>query len=168
MSRFLLRGLGAGVVALAVAAGAPVSRDLVLVGFLVSLGLLAAMQLLPGLARAQGGAGESLFERALRRRVAGPSRPAELVRLEDQVRLAVSLASDVHARLRPLVAETAAQRLRSRHGVDLERDPEAARRLLGEEAWELVRPDARPPEDRFARGIPPARLRRILDSVEAL
>jgi hypothetical protein len=157
-----------GVAAFAVAALAPVPGEAVLAGALVLLGALTAAELVRVIARVQGGTRESAFERALGRRPAAAPRPDDLVRLEDQVAMAVSLASDLHARLRPLVAEVAAQRLRTRHGVDLERRPDAARALLGEEAWELVRPDAAAPADRFARGISSARLARCLDAVEAL
>lgn len=42
--------------------------------------------------------------------------------------------------LRDRVREIAAHRLLTRHNVDLEHNPALARRLLGEELWELVRP----------------------------
>lgn len=166
--KLLLRALAGTVAALAVASAAPVPGEAVAVAYLLFLGLLAVAAIVPVIVRPQGGVRESAFERALARRPSAPGRPEELVRLEDQVSLAVSLEADLRARLRPLVAEVAAQRLRSRHGLDLERDREAARALLGEEAWALVAPDAPRPPDRFAPGIPPARLARILDAVEAL
>jgi hypothetical protein len=74
----------------------------------------------------------------------------------------------VHLRLRPALREAAAQRLRVRHGVDLDADPRRARALLGDETWELVRPDVKPPSDRFGPGITPAQLGRTLDVLEAL
>ncbi|MBD0330788.1 MAG: hypothetical protein ICV64_11890 [Thermoleophilia bacterium] len=166
--RLLQRILVAAVAATVVAGFVPALREAAVAAYAVFLGVVAAAELVPALARVQGGQRRSAFEAVLARRPGRPERPEELVRLENQVTLAVSLAGDVHARLRPLLAEVVAHRLGVRHGLDLERDADAARALLGQEAWELVRPDASPPADRFASGIPPARLARVLDAVEAL
>jgi hypothetical protein len=126
------------------------------------------LELVAAAARAQPAGAASAFERALRRKPSKAGRPDELTRLEDQVRLATVAALDTHRRLRPALREAAGHRLRVRHGVDLEADPRRARELLGEEAWELVRPVERPPTDRFAPGVSPARLGRVLDAIEAL
>ena len=58
--------------------------------------------------------------------------------------------------------------LLSRRGIELERQPDAARTLLGEELWELVRPDREPPRDRAAPGLELSSLRTMVDSLEAL
>jgi hypothetical protein len=62
----------------------------------------------------------------------------------------------------------AAARLASRHGIDLDRRPDAARALLGEEAWEWLRPDRSPPADRFGRGVPRERVTAVIELVESL
>ena len=55
-----------------------------------------------------------------------------------------------------------------RRGIDLERSPDRARRLLGPDVWELIRPDRPPPEDRTARGIALADVERAVDALERI
>jgi hypothetical protein len=81
-----------------------------------------------------------------------PLRPADLVRLERLVVTGRSSAGDVHQRLRPVLQEVAAARLRP-HGVWLNRNPEQARALLGDELWELLRTDRPRPADPRAPGL---------------
>jgi hypothetical protein len=52
--------------------------------------------------------------------------------------------------------------------MSLDGEPESARRLLGDETWELLREDRPPPEDRHARGLPPDQVRRVVESLERL
>ena len=66
--------------------------------------------------------------------------------------MAGSAAFDVHFRLRPVIAELAAELLSSRRGIDLERDPERAHAVLGDDVWELVRPDRPQPAERHGSG----------------
>ena len=70
-----------------------------------------------------------------------------------------------HTQLRPLVLEIAEARL-ARRGVRL--DGDEARRLLGPQAWDLVRPDRPAPPDDRAPGIAPSELQAVLDRLEAL
>jgi hypothetical protein len=97
-------------------------------------------------------------------------RPAvvdSLDRAENLVAISISTAGDTHWRLRPVVRDVAAAALHGR-GVELDRDPDAARALLGEEAWELVRADRPRPPDGFGPGIAPDALARVLDVLEEL
>ena len=71
--------------------------------------------------------------------------------LEGRLLAAGRNEADLHARLRPMLREVAAARLQRRHGITLDRDAAAARALLGEELWEVVRP-GRPVPDRSAPG----------------
>ena len=66
--------------------------------------------------------------------------------------MAARPAFDVHFRLRPMITELAAELLSSRRGIDLERDPERAQALLGDDVWELVRPDRPQPAERHGPG----------------
>lgn len=78
-------------------------------------------------------------------------------------------AHDLHFRLRPLIQEIARARLVRQHGVDLDRDPERARELIGNgRLWELIRPDRKQPEDREARGWSESELERLVDELEDL
>jgi hypothetical protein len=97
-----------------------------------------------------------------------PEPPPDQLRARRTVTFAVRSAGDVHARLRPELAEVVASRLAVGHGLDLAADPGAAERLVGPELWELVRPDRQPPDDSFAPGLPLARIEALLDQVEAL
>ena len=63
---------------------------------------------------------------------------------------------------------TAAARIAARHGFELERRPEAAAALLGEDAWELLRPDRPAPEDRHGPGVPRERVAAVIERVESL
>ena len=104
-----------------------------------------------------------------RRRVApAPARPDQLVELERLVSSAGTSAMHVHAYLRPLLVEIASRRLAAR-GRTLERmtDP-AARELLGDRLWDIVRPDRPFPEDRQVPGVPASELRAMLGVLERL
>ena len=95
-------------------------------------------------------------------------RVPELERIEREVTLGQATAFDLHFRLRPTLRRIASELLRARRGIDLDGEPRAARRALGDETWELVRADREPPQDRFGRGIELASLRRVVESLEAL
>ena len=100
---------------------------------------------------------------ALKRQPDRPPRLAELERLEREVTLATASAFDLHARLRPVLQEIAGMRLAVR-GRRLDQGEE----ILGEELWQLVRPDRHPPTDRHEPGILRAELRRVVERLEAL
>ena len=118
--------------------------------------------------REGGSTGLSDFDRALeemsRRR---PSDSGELT-LVNEVEQSSASALHLHVRLRPILREIAAHRLWMRFGVDLDREQERARELVGANAWELVRPERLPPSDRLARGPAPADLRVVVDELERL
>lgn len=94
-------------------------------------------------------------------------RPTELERIERVVDAGRQTAGDVHVRVRPLVREIAATLLR-RQGMRLDTEPERARALLGEELWDVVRPDRPRPLDRRARGLELSELERMVDRLERL
>ena len=118
--------------------------------------------------REGGSTGRSDFDRALeemsRRH---PSDSGELT-LVNEVEQSTASALHLHVRLRPILREIAAHRLWMRFGVDLDREQERARELVGPNAWELVRPERRPPSDRLARGPAPADLRVVVEELERL
>jgi hypothetical protein len=77
------------------------------------------------------------------------------------------LAGDVHVVLRPVLQEIAIERLHAR-GVDLFSDATAARELLGDALWDLVRPERPPPPDRLARALELRELSLLVDRLEAI
>ena len=68
--------------------------------------------------------------------------------------------------LRPLFRPIAAMRL-ARRGVDLDRHPEEARAILGEQLWELVRA-GRFGSNRVAGGISAAGLQSLIERLERI
>jgi hypothetical protein len=97
-----------------------------------------------------------------------PERPTELQKLERDVHLSVSTWFYLHHRLLPVLREIAANRLLVRHGIDLERRPDAAEVIVGDTAWSWLRPDREAPDDRWAPGPPFAELRAVVDALERI
>ena len=142
----------------------PLNQALVLRAYAVVLGA-CALWLLAGLARQAHPPlpGWGLARRARPARAQGP---AELRRLESAVLFSRTTAFDFHHGLRPLLRAIAEERLAGHHAVDLERSPEAARQLLGEEAFAALVTDPEP--DRRERGLALERLERLVRAVERL
>jgi hypothetical protein len=145
----------------------PGDRGLAFDVYLLFLGALALAVLLAETGRLAPPLRPSELELSLRRRPSPPDRLPELVALEREVEMARQTSFDAHYRLRPALREVARERLAAR-GVALDADPGAAERLLGEEVWELVRPDRRAPRNHFAPGVPLEQLDRALASLESL
>lgn len=119
---------------------------------LVAAAVLGA--LVAALRRSLPAGGPSPFDAALARPAARDERVPALEKLEREVTLGASTAFDLHYRLRPPLRRMAGELLAARRGIDLDAQPAEARRLLGPEAWELVRADREPPDDRYAPGVP--------------
>ena len=162
-----LTGLVVAGVALAVLlALRPVSTSRALAIWIV---LVTAMALLVLVRHSGGGVRErSQFEAALRARPTKTSEPVELLRMERELELGIAGAGNAHYRLLPLLRSAAAARLATRHGIELERRPEAAQAVLGDDVWDLLRPDQPEPADRFAPGVPRDRVIAVIERVEEL
>ena len=114
--------------------------------------------------------GRSELEEALRpRRRTGRDQPRSLRQVEVAVRLSVSKtgAHELHYRLRPVLRELSISRLR-RHQVDLDTAPVVARAALGEELWQIVRPDRPAPDDPNGRGVALGALGSMVERLESL
>lgn len=92
--------------------------------------------------------------------------PPSLARIEHEVALGVGGSFDLHFRLVPRLRSVAAGILEARRSVSLESGH--ARALLGDETWQLVRPDRHAPVDRLGEGIQPAALARTVDALESV
>lgn len=170
MSRKLLPILGFGLLATVLAAvalvAAPERRDLILDLYVLALGGIAVIRLV-GLTRRRRMPGErSEFEDALHATSRSPARIAERDKLAREVQLGMQTAFDLHYRLRPTLVEIAHNRLAGR-GISLENEPRA-RGVLGDEAWELLRPDREPPRNRNAPGIGTDDLGRLVGVLERI
>jgi hypothetical protein len=164
----VLTALGTATI-LAVILWSPGHRELAARVYVIFLGVLAVRHL----ARAVGDP-----------TTAPPERPFDLVlrgRAEDrlpgvrdpdliahEIGSATNRALELHHRLRPRLRGIAADRLAANHGVLLDEQTRSAKQLLGEEAWELLRPDREPAADRFGPGMSLSELERIVTAVERL
>jgi hypothetical protein len=153
----------AGIALLASSGAHPIVLDV----YLLCIGaviLLALVRVTRAQAPAQRGSPFDVALAAMRRAPAESAQPA-LVR---EVELSTYNAFHFYARLRPLLRDVAAHRLRSRYGVELDAEPGRARELVASEAWEVVRPDLEPPADRLGSGPTVGELRVLVDELEAI
>jgi hypothetical protein len=112
--------------------------------------------------------GARRFEAELRGRPPRSTVPAELLRLERELDLGIANADYAHRRLLRLLRAVAEARLAARRGIDVARDPEAARAVLGEQVWSWLRPDRPAPDNRHAPGIPQATVVAMIERLESL
>ena len=92
------------------------------------------------------------LRRRPRRRPADAPPLEQLRRVDERLTAARASEVGVDRDLRPLFRGIAAARL-ARRGVDVDRHPEEARAILGEELWELVRADRTRGSNRIAGGL---------------
>ena len=170
MRWIIRRALGLAVIVSAIAGALALFthglRNLVLDLWL--LGIAAVLLLaLYRIARLLAPATASPLDAALARM--RPREPAvpELA-LERDVALSRVMEFHFHVRLRPVLREIAAHRLRSRYGVELDREPARARELVPAQAWAVVDPDRAMPEDRLAPGPSVKELSAVVDELERL
>jgi hypothetical protein len=123
----------------------------------LALGAVGMLVVLPG----------GHVRRRVTARTPEPPGPEDLDRLERLVVTGRSSAGAVHVRLRPLLAEIAVARL-ARRGVRLDRSPDQSRALLGDELWNIVRPDRPRPADMRGPGISLDELAEMTDRLERL
>jgi hypothetical protein len=110
----------------------------------------------------------SSFERALRSATPPPERPPELARLEREVYLGMTGQFYLHRRLRPTLRDIAEQRLRDRRGVELDSGSADVLAALGDDGWELLRPDRKEHWNPDAAGIRLPELERVVAALERI
>jgi hypothetical protein len=137
--------------------------------FVIVLGALVIRLLVQAVRVATSAPGPFPFDQALHEPPEQEiPRATEPDRIAFEVGASTYRALELHHRFRRRLRRLAADRLTVEHGVDLDADRDAARSLLGEEAWDLLRPDHEPPEDRFGPGMPIEDIRKIVTAVEDL
>lgn len=144
------------------------STSRALASWIVLVTALALMVLTRHSRESRGAEPAGRFEQAFRERKSPTAQPVELLRMERELILGTANADHAHRRLLPLLRSAAAARLAARHGLKLERRPETARTLLGEDVWELLRPDRPEPKDRHGRGLPQRQIAAVIEKVESL
>ena len=133
----------------------PIRLETIAAGYALALAAIA-LAALTGAIRASQQRNPSRFQQELRRKTEQPGRPTELIRMSRDLMLASTSAGHAHERLRPLLWSIAEARLRR------------PREALGDDAWEIVRPDAAAPADRNGPGVPLRRIRSVVDALERL
>ncbi len=91
-------------------------------------------------------------------------RPPQLTRVEWLVEFATSTSFDADYRLLPELRTIATERLKGKRGIELYADRGAARRVLGDEAWELLDPDRE--AQRVGKGIDWEKLDALVTAIE--
>jgi hypothetical protein len=167
--RWLLPAVAAVLALLLVSFLFPGRRHVALDAFVLFLGALGLVMAV----RATHGASPEIHRPTLDEELNDPldvlpQRPVELERLEREVHLSLGSGFYLHHRLRPLLVEIATNRLLLRHGVDLERRPDEAEKIVGPQAWEWLRPDRKEPRDRWAQGPPIEDLSAVVTALERI
>jgi hypothetical protein len=142
-------------------------RDRLLDAYFVSIGGVVMLMLIRTVRGLLVDRPQSAFDGALAEMRRAPP-PTRGIALERDVELARLNEFHFHMRLRPVLREIAAIRLRRRYGVELDREPARARELVPSAAWDAVRPDRPPPRDRLASGPSLASMREIASELERL
>lgn len=140
-------------------------RDVLLDVYLLAMGGVLLLALVRTTRVKAPATGPSQLDRARKRMEMPPADSAELT-LVRELELSKMSAFHLHVRLRPVLREIAAYRVRKRYGVELATEPERARELIGSAAWEIVRPNRPPPRDRLAPGPSFAQLGEVVDELE--
>ena len=154
----------AGAAALGIAFAPPESQaSLARLGIL-ALGAVAAWRAL-GRSSSVTAPSPEQFERELAQPRAPSFEIAGLRAVETDLRMSIANAFGRELRLKPILRELAGWRLARNHGVDLDRAPEAAQRILGEPLWQLVRPAEAFPDFR-APGVPLSDIQAAIDRLE--
>jgi hypothetical protein len=141
-------------------------RDLISDAWILALAGVLLLALFRA-ARLLGAAAPSPLDEALARMRPPDRRPIQIA-LERDVALSAANAFHFHVRLRPVLRSFAAHRLRTRYGVELDREPGRARELIPGRAWEVVDPRRPPPEDRLGAGPPVREIAAVVGELESL
>lgn len=118
------------------------SGSLAVNGWLLAVGGLLIWGLWRALAAALPRSAASAFDSVRIRPIEPPSKLHGVIDIEDVILDAEWSRGGAEFRLRPLLRKIAAARLLERHQVDLETEPAAAHRILGDELWAFVGPQA--------------------------
>lgn len=162
----LIAGLATIGLAIVLVTGAP-GPWLATWAYLLCLASLALWVLLRAVPWPAVERGQGAFEAVARTKAAVPDeRPAHLRRMEGLVYFSHINVTDLHYRMRPALRQLLSERL-ANHGTTLDGD-QRVRDRLGQDGWELLRPDRREPMNRTARGVELPLLRRIVDYIEEL
>lgn len=106
-----------------------------------------------------------LWKRKVR---AGPALPPRIVALQRSVESANNWAREANRKLLPHLRSLAEERLREFHSIDIASHPWGARRLLGENTWQLLWPDQPESGNRSSRGVDMSTIDGAVTAIERL
>lgn len=137
---------------------------------LTALGMIALAIILRRLARRLPSPPASQFDLALTREPEPEADLDEITSLQLAFAGAREMPDYLQGRLRPLLRDTAAQRLRERLGIELDQEPERAAAVLGAQAAAFLQVgSARPQRDRRRQaGLSIQTLEAIVSALEAI
>ena len=142
-------------------------QDLVTRAAFAICGVLLALTLLNGFASyLYGGRGEASGRRP--QRGAFESWPVELLEIEGRVTLSKVSAFDHQIRLRPFFREMVTRRLEANRHIDIEKQADRAKDVLGTELWEEVQPVVPSRDQRDSPGPTTAAIHRLVDKIESI
>jgi hypothetical protein len=142
-------------------------RARVLDAYIVALGGVVMLMLIRTVRELLVDRPKSAFD-AARAEMRRKPRATRGLDLERDVELSRVSEFHFYRRLRPILREVATIRLRRRYGVELDREPARARELVPSAAWDVVRPDRQPLQDRLAWGPSVASMRDVVSELERL
>jgi hypothetical protein len=108
--------------------------------YLLGVAAIAAATAIGGITARYPVLWRSSFEQALRAPEPPEELPARLLGIERLVSRASWDAGGYQTELRPILCAIAAQRLATYRTIDMDRQPEAARAVLGDRVWALLAP----------------------------
>jgi hypothetical protein len=135
--------------------------------YFVALGGVLMLMLIRTVRELRVDRARSAFD-AARAEMRRKARGTQSIDLERDVELSRVNEFHFYRRLRPVLREIAIVRLRRRYGVELDREPARARELVPSAAWDVVRPDRQPLQDRLAWGPSIASMREVVSELERL
>ena len=113
-----------------------------------------------------------IYRRPTRKRRSGPkiprpNRPERVIQIERMVISAKWSQREFRARLRPVLAGIAAQRLETYRNIDPKIDPQAAQLMLGEDVWVTLETTVSAPGD-DGPGLSVSAVNRIVTKLEGI
>jgi hypothetical protein len=166
--RPLLLVLAATLALLVVLLSFPGREALAVYVYLLAIAALLLCTLARSVAQVGPVTSGSVLDLAPRGKGVPEGRLPELETLTRLIMFASWSTTDVHYRLRPILREVAAHRLAAHRAIDLAEQPGAARAVVGEAAWELLRPDRPDPADRHGSGMEISALAAVIDALEKI